>query len=212
MKTLNHEQYSDEWWSARRGLPTASQFGRIVGKTGKLLSGADTYIHELVAEGLLPDSGTEMFQSDAMANGSETEDEARRWYDFRNAADSKTVGLCLSGCGRYGASPDALVGRDGLLEIKCPLPKTHIGYLASGKLPDVYKAQVHGELLVTGREWADFMSYHPDLPPMVVRVEPDAYTIKLADALDQFCEKLANLQASMRESAEAMGYLERVVA
>ena len=73
------------------------------------------------------------------------------------------------------------MGDDGLLELKCPQEDTHLLYLARGVLPTDYKAQVQGQLWVTGRAWADFMSYCPELPPFLIRVEPDP---KFQAALD----------------------------
>lgn len=209
MTVYDFDQYSDSWWAARRGLPTGSQFGRIITPAkGSYSSSAKGYISELIAEELIPEFEPDRFESAAMAHGTETEDEARRLYAFAQGLDPEQVGFCVSDCERYGASPDALVGDDGALEIKCPLPKTHVDYLVGGKLPDAYKAQVHGHLLVTGRAWCDFVSYCDGLPLFVCRVTPDDFTEKLASALDRFCDELAETRAKIRGLAVEQGLIE----
>lgn len=189
MKILDVPQLSPEWWEARCGVATASQFHRIITpKKGDLSASAMEYINELVADRIAqhPKCMTEKPMTPAMRYGSETEPEARDWYAFDREVDVRQVGFCLSDCGRFGASPDGLIGDDGGLELKCPEAKTHVGYLLGQKLPDEYKAQVHGSLIVTGRAWWDFVSYARGFPPLVVRVTPDEFTTKLRDVLEQF--------------------------
>jgi hypothetical protein len=70
--------------------------------------------------------------------------------------------------------------------MKCPELKTHAQYLAENRLPPEYRAQVHGCLIVTGRKWWDFLSYAPGLKPLLLRVEPDHYTQRLREALEEF--------------------------
>ena len=118
--------------------------------------------------------------------GKALEPDARRYYSFHTDTDARTVGFCVRDDGIAGASPDGLVnpGRPRgrrLLELKCPREDTHMLYLARGVLPSEYRAQVQGQLWVTGRAWADFMSYCPELPPFLIRVEPDP---KFQAALD----------------------------
>lgn len=190
MKRIDCEQYSPLWWSTRRGVPTASQFHRIITpKKGDLSASAMGYIHELIADRIKfdPPLLTEQPATAAMRFGTATEPEARSWYAFSRDGDVRQVGFCLTEDERFGCSPDALVGEDGVLELKCPELKTHVGYVIAGTLPDEYKPQVHGHLLITGRPWCDFVSYHPDAPTqLVVRVTPDEFTIKLRDVLEQF--------------------------
>jgi hypothetical protein len=88
-----------------------------------------------------------------------------------------------------GASPDGLVGDEGGIEIKCPLPHTHVSYLRAGDVPSKYIPQIQGCLWITGREWWDFMSYHPAMEDLIVRVYRDeAYIKKLADAVTSAVE------------------------
>ena len=206
MKCFDFEQYSPEWWDIRRGVPTASRFGKIITpKTGKLSAQADTLIAELIAEtfrrgSVEPDRPINR----SMEHGIATEDQARKWYAFDREAELKQVGFCKTDDDRFGCSPDALVGDDGVLELKCPNVETHVGYVMDGTLPDDYKAQVHGHLIVTGRPWCDFVSYvtdQADLEPFVVRVQPDEFTDKLRKALDEFYERYQAVLAKFTRRA-----------
>ena len=127
--------------------------------------------------------------SETMANGMGREPMARAWYAFEMDVEVTEVGLCLSDCERYGCSPDGLVGDEGGIELKCPNLETHAKYLLDGVLPAEYKCQVHGELLVTGRKWFDFVSFSEGMPPFRIRVEPDKFTLALKDELEKFCDK-----------------------
>lgn len=183
-------QRSEEWFAARRGLPTCSSFGRIITPAKGLPSSSqEKLINELIAEALCPTYGPGYTSAD-MDAGTGMEGEARAFYAFEREAEVREVGLIVSDCGRFGGSPDGLVDEDGGLEIKCPGAATQVAYLRGVTLPDDYKAQVHGHLVVTGRKWWDFLSYYPGLPKMLVRVERDDFTAKLADELNRFAERL----------------------
>lgn len=188
MKTFTFPQYSDEWWEARRGLVTCSGMDRIITpKTMKIAAAHVEYIYELIGDIATPGSiAPAGFMSPAMRNGQFLEPEARAFYCMERDIDVAEVGGCLSDCGRWWSSPDGLVGDEGGLECKCPLAKTQVKYLLEGALPDEYKMQVHGSLIVTGRKWWDFLSYFPTLPPFLVRVEPNDFTTKLHEALEEF--------------------------
>jgi hypothetical protein len=138
-----------------------------------------------------------------MLQGIEVEPEARRWYELEAGAPVTNGGFCLTDDGRFGASPDGLVG-EGCLELKCPMLKTHVAYLAKGTLPREYLLQVHGQLIVTGRLWVDFVSYayHASrLPPFKIRVERNEVTKRLAEELESFWSKYVELLARIREKA-----------
>lgn len=172
MRCIDCEQGSDEWIYARLGIPSASMYGKIITTQGKWSTQADTYINQLVAEKLTREQ-TPFYQNEHMARGTELEPDARKMYEFIKDVEVKEVGFCLHDTLEAGASPDGLIGEDGGLEIKCPAPATHVEYLRGGKLPSKYKQQVMGCLWITGREWWDFMSYHPSMKPLIVRVERD---------------------------------------
>ncbi len=183
-------QRSAEWFAARRGLPTCSRFDKIITPAqGKRSSAQDTLINELIAESLLPvEQDAVQHVSPEMEYGMRLEAEARCYYELEYAKTPVTdVGFILSDCKRFGGSPDALVGEEGGVEIKCPNPSTHIGYIRSGVLPNEYKCQLHGYLVLTRRKWWDFLSYCRNLPPFVVRVAPDEFTARLQAELADFC-------------------------
>lgn len=191
MQTIQCEQRSKEWWDARRGVPSASQFGDIMTpKTMKASASQEGYICRLIAEkyaNVWPQEN--IYVSPAMQAGIDGEDFARAWYAFDQDVDVQQVGFVLSDCGRYGCSPDGLIGDDGGLEIKIPDTETHAGYLLRNELPSKYACQVHGCLIVTGRKWWDFMSYSSELPVFRIRVEPDSFTDALRVELDLFCKR-----------------------
>lgn len=188
MRIYEFEQYTPDWWAIRRGVPTASDFHNILtAAKGEPSKSQMPYICKLIADRLSWNYGeVEEHVSAAMQKGSDTEPEARKWYELERDLDVKQVGFCISDCGRFGCSPDGLIGEDGGLELKCPQPHTHVQWLIDKELPADHKQQVHGQLIVTGRKWWDFMSYAAGLPPLLVRIVPDEYTEKLRAALDPF--------------------------
>jgi len=190
-------QYEPQWFAAHRGRPSGSNFGRIITPArGDFSKSAREYAYELIAELYDPEYGMVTdYASAAMRNGTIMEPEARRFYEYERDRDAEQVGLCETDDGRFICSPDSLCGEDGCLELKSPTYKTHIKYLCNGTLPDEYKPQCHGHLLVTQRAWCDFMSYCRGLPPLLVRVQPDEYTLRLAEALEQFWAQYTELRA-----------------
>ena len=191
MKIISVAQRSDAWFAARRGLPTCSRFGSILTpKTGKPASAQDALINELIAESIVPpESGfvRPPFISEEMEQGMKLEAEARCAYELEYAKLPVTeAGFILHDSGMFGGSPDALVGDVGGCEIKCPLAATHVGYIRAGVLPDAYRCQVHGSLIVTGRAWWDFFSYARNFPPFHLRVTRDPFTDVLERELTAF--------------------------
>jgi putative phage-type endonuclease len=177
----NVEQGTDEWHSLRIGIPTASQFDSLVTSKGEPSKQIEGIINEKVAN-VIAGKVLESWDGNKWTErGHELEPLASTHYEFiYDDRKVETVGFVTNAEKTCGCSPDRLVNDDGLLEIKCPMPKTHIDYLIAGKLPTTYFQQVQGQLMITGRRWCDFMSYHPDLPELIVRVERD----------DEFIEKL----------------------
>jgi hypothetical protein len=197
------QQYTPEWWAVRRGVPTASEISRIITPTGAL-SKSDTshgYICQLIADRLRSDYGNfedeKEYVSAAMKNGTLMEASAIDYYEARRDASISRVAFCLDDAGRFGCSPDALVGEDGGLESKSPTAKVQIKRLLCGELPPEYRQQVHSSLVITGRDWWDFMSYHPDLPTLLLRVTPNAYTDLVREAMDGFWEMYEEMWAKV---------------
>jgi len=189
MKICSHEQGSPEWFEARLGIPSASMFSKIVTTKGVWSTQADSYINQLVAERLTGER-EEIYQSHHMIRGTELEPEARDMYCLVKDVEVQEVGFCLHDTLKAGCSPDGLIGEDGGLEIKAPAPATHVEYLRGGVLPSRYEQQVMGCLWITQREWWDFVSYHPNMKPLIVRVERDEEYIA---ALEECVTKAVNL-------------------
>jgi hypothetical protein len=189
MRIDQNEQGSPEWLAARLGIPSASMFAKLVTTKGIWSASADAYINQLVAERLTGER-EEVFQSHHMLRGTELEPDARDLYSLISDAEVTEVGFCLHDTLSAGCSPDGLIGEDGGLEIKAPAPSTHVEYLRGGVLPSKYKQQVMGCLWITGREWWDFVSYHPTMKPLIVRVERDEEYIA---ALEKCVTKAVNL-------------------
>ena len=198
------EQYSDDWWKVRRGVPTASEAGRIITpKKGELAAAHDGYISALIGDLLDAEyPRKDDVATGAMRRGTALEPKARRMYEFEQSERVLQVGFVLSGCGRFGCSPDGLVGNDGGLELKNPAAGKHVEWVRAGVLPDDYKAQVHMSLIVTGRAWWDFASYLPGQDLFVVRTTPDAFTAKLRECLDLFWDRYQFALDLFRPSAQ----------
>jgi hypothetical protein len=190
----NVKQGSREWLDLRSGIPTASAFDRILTPTGKRSTSADSYLHLLIAERIMghPEVGA---VSMWMGRGTQLEAEAVAFYELQRDCDSVPVGFITNDDGTVGASPDRLVGDEGLLEIKVPAPHTHVGYLLSQQTVDrAYYPQCMGQLWITGRKWLDIVSYHPEMPPALVRLERDEKFIAiLADAITEFSIRLQSI-------------------
>ncbi len=210
------EQGSDAWKVLRLGKPTASNFHRIVTKKKCELSAqASDYALRLVAERLLNATAESSFESPWMERGKEYESLAIRQYEFQFDVVTMPVAFITTDNGRVGCSPDRLVASDRriALEIKCPSPHVHLGYLLDGVTED-YKPQVQGQILVAELERADLYAFHPQCPPVLIQTDADAdYQAKLSAALDQFCDmldalteraaKLGAFQPMPRVAAEA---------
>lgn len=223
MKIIQCEQYSAEWIKERLGLPTASEFHRIITTVkGELSKQADKYAYALVAETLLKrELDKPQVNSWAMQRGRDLEPAAADNYEFLtddDGAEISAVGLIKSDDGKLGCSPDRLVSLDAMaagarpiggLEIKCTLDDNHVGIYFEGPGDD-YKQQVQGSLLVADElEWWDLHAYHPDLPARTIRNFRDApYIEKMRAALSQFLD----MRDAMLAKAVASGFFEEAAA
>lgn len=189
------EQGTLEWLSLRSGVPTASKFSDVMakgeGKTRK------SYMYKLASE-VVTGEPLESFKSAAMERGNIMEAEARDWYAFQSNADLHKV--CFVRNGKMGCSPDSMIGKDGLLEIKTHRGDLQIALLLDKqKMPPEHKAQVQGQLMVAEREWCDFVSYWPKLPPFCIRVYRDeSYIATMRTEIARFNEELDALVAKIR--------------
>lgn len=188
MRVINCEQGTEEWLAARLGVPSASSFGKLITPTGKKSSTFDSYVNQLVAERITGEA-TPFPQTDAMARGTELEPHARDFYEFMTDNEVKEVGFIKHAVMEAGCSPDGLIDEMGGLEIKCPLAHTHVETLRGGKMPTKHIPQVQGCMWITRREWWDFVSYHPSMESLIVRVErDDEYIEKMAELIAEACE------------------------
>lgn len=177
MRVVECEQGSLEWLQARLGVPSASSYSKLITSAGKASAQSDVYINQLVAERITGEPS--FFQvTDPMQRGMDLEPDARISYEMESGRLVEQVGFLKHDTLEAGASPDGLIGDTGGLEIKCPSPHTHVEYLRSGRLPTKYFQQVQGCLWISGRDWWDFMSYHPKMEPLIVRVFRDEVFIK----------------------------------
>lgn len=159
------EQRSPEWYAARCGKLTASRIAEALAKTKSGWGASRANIRtEIICE-RLTGVATEGFVNKEMQWGTEKEPDGRAAYEFHSDVDVVLVGFVdHPRIAMSGASPDGLVGDDGLLEIKCPNTATHLDTLLGAPIPDKYIKQMQWQLACTGRKWCDFVSYDPRVP------------------------------------------------
>ena len=190
------EQGSDSWFQVRIGKVTASRVADVIAKTKTGYSATrDNYMAQLVCERLTGQKG-ESFSNAAMQHGTDTEPLARAAYEALRDVLVDEVGFVPHpSIIMAGASPDGLVGDDGLLEIKCPNTATHIETLLSQSVPGKYNTQMQFQMACTGRQWCDFASFDNRLPNelqlFVKRVPRDNDFIKqMEDEVVKFLNEL----------------------
>lgn len=206
---MTSEQQTEEWFSQRLGKVTASRVADIIAKTksGYSTSRAN-YMAELICERLTGSRG-DSYMNAAMAWGTATEPQARSAYEAATGQLVETVGFVPHPTIlEAGASPDGLVGDDGLVEIKCPNTSTHIDTLLGKSAPSKYITQIQWQLACTGRKWCDFVSYDPRMPEnmqmFLFRVPRNDETIaelvkEVVQFLSELDGKITNLQKEYGE-------------
>jgi hypothetical protein len=207
--TYHHEieQGTPQWNDIRRGVITASGMSALITPTGKPASNdaSRSYLRKLLAERItnLTESG---YYSDDMARGHMLEPLARYLYSLHHKPVTE-CGFIKKDYGSFciGFSPDGLVGDAGFIEIKSRLGKHHIASMFDKKVPSEYVVQVQTGLAVSGREWADYVSFCPGLPFLAIPVfrnEPLITTIESAAARAE--EQLQEMMEQYLRMAEAM--------
>lgn len=192
------EQGSPEWFEARLGIPTASEFSTVMakGKDGGASKTRADYLNKLAGE-ILTGEPMESYSNNFMERGKELEDEARRLYAFMTDNEPQRVGFIRNG--NAGCSPDSLIGSGSGLEIKVAIPHIQIARLKAGTLPAEHRAQIQGSIWLSGRSQWDFMSYCPKLPPLIVTVpRDDGYIATISGAVDMFNAELAETVKRIR--------------
>ena len=197
------EQGTEAWHQLRLGKITASRIADVIAqiKSGEAASRAD-YRIELVCE-RLTGKPTEGFTNQHMERGIELEPFARAWYEVERGEFVKQVPFIdHPTIKNAGASPDGIVG-EGLIEIKCPMTKTHIKYLLEDRVPAKYMPQMAWQMACTESKWVDFVSYCPELPAdmqmFIKRYErDDAYIAELEAKVIEFDQEVEQVIARLR--------------
>ena len=196
------EQGTEAWFNIRIGKVTASRVADVLAKTKTGYSTTrDNYMAQLVCERLTGQKG-ESFTNAAMQHGTETEPLAKAAYEARYDVLVDEVGFVSHPTIEMsGASPDGLVGEDGLIEIKCPNTATHIETLLSESVPNKYYTQMQFQIACTGRKWCDFLSFDNRLPTelqmFVKRVPRDDMYIRLIE--DEIVKFLGELDTKINQ-------------
>jgi putative phage-type endonuclease len=199
------EQGTVEWHMQRLGKVTASRIADVLskGKSGESAS-RKNYRTELLVQRLTGLPG-ESFTSAAMEWGTQTEPMARIAYEAEMGRFVNQVAfLDHPTIANYGCSPDGLVDKDGLIEIKCPNSSTHIDYLLDDKPPAKHIPQMQCQMAVTGCQWCDFVSFDPRLPDdlrlFVVRLERDQEYIEAMEAeVQKFLSEVDEMFTKLKE-------------
>lgn len=198
------DQRSEDWYQARLGKVTASRIADVMAKT-KTGWGASrkNYMAELVAE-RLTGVPAKSFTNAAMQHGIDTEPEAIATYEFMTDRAVEPVGFVTHPkISMSGASPDGLVGKPGLIEVKCPNTATHIDTLLNGTVPKKYALQMQWQMACTERDWCDFVSYDPRLPAemqfWMVRIERDDELItEISEAVTNFLTETDEMVSALQ--------------
>jgi YqaJ-like recombinase protein len=201
------KQGEDDWHALRLGIPTGSQFSRIVTPTGKLSESRHKLMAELIAERYIGQA-KESFTSAAMERGKGMEAEAVAHYAAKRRMDPVRVGFVSNAAKTIGVSPDSFLGDDELLEVKCPNPENHMAYLMASidgvkrkSVAQEYKPQVQGQLWLTGRQRCVTLSYCPGFPPAVLEAErDDKYIELLATEVSLFSADLERIWLELCEA------------
>jgi YqaJ-like viral recombinase domain len=195
------EQGSPEWFQIRGGMPTMScadkiqAEGRTKGSESKTRTG---YLYQLADERIYGDV-VEDYTNPSMERGKAWEDEARDIYALTKGVLPERVGFVKNSALRAGCSPDSLIGKKGILEIKTSFPRLWAPHLIKGTYPLEHKPQIQGGLWVSAREFCDLVIYWPKRQPYIIRIERDeAYIAELAKAVAAFNTELDAIVAAMR--------------
>lgn len=201
VQIINCEQGQPEWHEARRGIPTASEYATVMakGRDGKSPSVTRRkYMLRLIGERMSGQVDTFGYKNADMERGHQMEPDARNLYAFTTGKAVEQVGFIRNG--DTGCSPDGLIDKNGMLQIKSAKPELHLEALLAQQMPSEHKPQVQGELMVAEREWSDFMSYWPGLPPLIVRVYRDEpYITTIRAELSVFNAELLTLMDTIKK-------------
>ena len=206
------EQRSEEWFAARCGSLGASQLNEALATTKNGWGASRENLKNRIIAERLTGTPTESFTNAAMQWGVDQEDNARKAYEAHTGTFVDEMGIASHPVLKHThASPDGLVGDDGLLEIKCPNTTTHIETLKSQKVPSKYMNQMLWQMRCVDRQWCDYVSFDPRLPQhlqlFVKRVERDDAAIaeleaKVAEFLTEVEGEIEELNRRFSDDAE----------
>lgn len=186
-------QNTEEWHRQRAGIPTASAAKRLITpKTMKLSDQADAYMYELLAQRIVSTPYVP-FQSFWMERGHQEEQNAVSLYEYSRDVETEPCGFLLNEQRTAGASPDRkVVGKKAGLEIKAPKDGLHLQYLCrDGEIWKDHKPQVQFQLWISGWDYMDMYSFHPEMPPALILTEPDLPYIRTLEQITlEFIDKL----------------------
>ena len=201
-------QRTPEWFALRLGKVTASRIGDLMAKTESGYSASRAnYMAELVIQRL---TGTveQGFTSQDMQWGILQERYARAAYSFFTDNEVNEIAFINHPTiEQAGASPDGLIGKDGLVEIKCPKSATHLDTLLSAKINNKYILQMQWQMACSGRKWCDFVSFDPRFPErwklFIKRVKRDNKLIaEITDEVKKFLAELDELMTQLKQKAQ----------
>ncbi|WP_412058212.1 lambda exonuclease family protein [Bartonella sp. DGB2] len=209
------EQRTAAWFDARLGKVTASKVYCVVNRTAKGLPSAayEDYKIQLLTE-RLTGKAIETYVTAAMQWGIDHEYDALEDYSFMTGHEVSACGfISHPSIAMAGASPDGLVGDDGLIEIKCPHSTTHARFLIDGVIKPEWQAQMQFQLACTGRQWVDFISFDPrfsernaSLRSEIKRLWRDEARIQEIEAcVHAFLEEVQALEDKLTAKSSAIG-------
>lgn len=204
MKIIDVEQGTDEWFEARCGVVTASEFSSVMatGRGSSPSKTRKTYMLKKIGEQLTERPADSWGGNGHTERGHEDEPIARGLYEAITGNSVATTGLITTDCSRIGYSPDGLVGEEGLIEIKSKAPHRHIECILNNAIPPEHMDQLWGGLLVSERKWIDFVSYCEGLPLFIKRVNRDEKVIgELRIGIDNFLIEMEALKEKVMRYA-----------
>lgn len=215
MKIHTIPQLSEDWHRLRIGIPTASEFSRIVTSTGAESKSRHGYAMQLAAELYAGEDLNRWGGNLSTDRGRFLEEDGLRQYAFEQDAEIVPVGFITDDDGTHGCSPDSLVGDDGCAEVKCVNAEKHTAtiwrYRQDGSIPPEFTQQTQGQLLITGRAWCDLVFYHPKLPVLVVRQFPiPAVHSGLLDGIAALIEERDEILSALRAQRDGTDSPRRV--
>ena len=212
IEIIDVEQGTPDWFKARAGIPTCSRFGHVLakGRGGDESKVRLAYLYQLADEVIYQDPlDGAGFSNEHTERGKLLEDEARSIYALESDVIPQQVGFIRNNSVSAGGSPDALIGQDGVLEIKTMFPRLFVPHVLRGDYPPEFTPQVQGILWVSQRKWCDLMIYWPKRDPYIKRVYRDEpYIEQLAKAVGTFNTELSSIVAALRTKLDLRGTLE----